>query len=366
MTLNTELKILRKEYEQAFNQVLDSGVLILGDEVKKFEKNFAMFCETKYAIGVSNGLDALHLILRALDIGPGDEVIVPAHTFIATWLAVTYAGAIPVGVDINEETYTIDPTLIEKNITSNTKAIICVHLYGQPADMDPINHIAKKYNLKVIEDAAQAHGARYKGNCVGGLADAAAFSFYPTKNLGALGDAGAITTNDPVLYEKINLLRNYGSTTKYNHDILGFNARLDELQAAFLNVKIKKLNEFTDERRKLAQYYTKCFNRIGIKPPTIPDWADCVWHLYVIKLKNRTHWIEKLKQNNIYTLIHYPIPPYKTAAYISSSKNKDYPITEKISSNILSLPLWIGMTKHHIDSIVNVFSNENIYVEANL
>ena len=241
--LQTEHNSIRKELDAAYHRVIDAGHFILGKELQIFETNYANYCGTKYCIGVANGLDALHIILRAMEIGVGDEVIVPGNTFIATWFAVSYAGATPVPVEPDERTYNIDPQRIEAAITPKTKAIIAVHLYGQPADMDAINAIGKKYGLKVIEDAAQAHGAKYKGKPTGGLADAAGFSFYPAKNLGALGDGGAITTNDAELVEKIRLLHNYGSQQKYMHDIAGYNSRLDELHAAFLNVKMKYLDQ---------------------------------------------------------------------------------------------------------------------------
>lgn len=360
LDLKAEIAELNGAYQQTFARVLDKGVFILGDELNKFEENFANFCEATHAIGVGNGLDALHLILRAMDIGSGDEVIVPAHTFIATWLAVSYAGAIPVPVDVDENTYNIDPMLIEKAITKKTKAIIAVHLYGQPADMDAINAIAKKYGLKVIEDAAQAHGARYKGKRVGGLSDAAGFSFYPTKNLGALGDAGAITTNDSVLAEKIKLLRNYGSPKKYQHDLQGFNTRLDELQAALLNVKFPKLEQWTTSRRKLTAYYSEKLKSISaIKLPVAPAWTEPVWHLYVVQVPHRERVMQQLEKAGIHTLIHYPTPPHLTEAYKQQFINHHFPVTEKMAPAILSLPLWSQMSFAQIDAIAEVLS-ENV------
>lgn len=357
LDLKAEIAELNGDYQQAFAKVLDRGVFIAGGELAKFEENFANFCEAKYAIGVGNGLDALHVILRAMDIGAGDEVIVPAHTFIATWLAVSYAGATPVPVDVDESTYNIDPALIEKAITKKTKAIIAVHLYGQPADMDAINAIAKKHELKVIEDAAQAHGARYKGKRIGSLGDAAGFSFYPTKNLGALGDAGAITTNDLALAEKIKLLRNYGSPKKYQHDLQGFNTRLDELQAALLNVKFPKLEQWTASRRKLTAYYSEKLKSISsIKLPTVPVWAEPVWHLYVVQVPHREQVMQQLEKAGIHTLIHYPTPPHLTGAYKQQFINHRFPVTEKMAPAILSLPLWSQMSFSQIDTVVEALT----------
>ena len=279
---------LKEGFDAAYQRVMDSGWYIQGEELKAFETEFAEYCGVKHCIGVGNGLDALHLILRAMDIGEGDEVIVPANTFIATWLAVTYAGATPVPVEPDERTYNIAPSKIEAAITKRTKAIMPVHLYGQPADMDPIVEIAARYNLKVIEDAAQAHGAKYKGRHTGGLGDAAGFSFYPGKNLGAFGDGGTVTTNDAELAKKVRMLGNYGSSVKYKNDIKGFNSRLDELQAAFLRVKLKKLAEWNKRRKVIANCYLNELE--GVKDiilPYVPDWADPVWHLFVVHTKER-------------------------------------------------------------------------------
>jgi dTDP-4-amino-4,6-dideoxygalactose transaminase len=332
---------LKEELDAAYQRVMESGHYILGQELEHFEREFAEYCETKYSVGVGNGLEALHLILRAMDIGEGDEVIVPAHTYIATWLAVSYAGAIPVAVEPDLNTYNIDPSKIEAAITAKTKAIIAVHLYGQPADMDSINLIAKKYGIKVIEDAAQAHGARYKGRRAGNLADAAGFSFYPGKNLGAFGDGGAITTNDEQLAEKIRLLRNYGSRIKYQNDVKGYNSRLDELQAAFLRVKLTKLDEWNQRRRQLAQHYLFQLSEIAdLKLPYVPEWAEPVWHLFVITHPQRDRLKSYLDAVEIGTLIHYPIPPHMSIAYSSDILNRRiFPVTENISAKILSLPI---------------------------
>ena len=332
---------LKAELDAAYQRVMESGYYILGQEVEHFEREFAAYCETKYSVGVGNGLEALHLILRAMDIGEGDEVIVPAHTYIATWLAVSYAGAIPVAVEPDLNTYNIDPSKIEAAITAKTKAIIAVHLYGQPADMDSINLIAKKYGIKVIEDAAQAHGARYKGRRAGNLADAAGFSFYPGKNLGAVGDGGAITTNDEQLAEKIRLLRNYGSRIKYQNDVKGFNSRLDELQAAFLRVKLAKLDEWNQRRRELAQHYLSQLSEIAdLKLPYVPEWAEPVWHLFVVTHPQRDRLKSYLDVVGIGTLIHYPIPPHMSIAYAADILDrKVFSIAESISATILSLPI---------------------------
>ena len=307
-----------------------------------------------HCIGVGNGLEALHLVLRAMNIGPGAEVIVPANTYIATWLAVSYAGAIPVPVEPDEGTYNINPGLIESAITSSTKAIIPVHLYGQPADMDPINEIASRYNLKVIEDAAQAHGANYKDRRVGGLGDAAAFSFYPGKNLGAFGDGGAITTNDATLAEKLRILRNYGSRVKYFNEVKGVNSRLDELQAAFLRVKLKKLDEWNVRRRNLAQYYQEKLSNIQhLVLPYVYQWVSPVWHLYVVRHPFRDELRRRLDASDIGTLIHYPVPPHLSEAYTVEAKWSDkLAITEKMASTILSLPMGPHLTQDAISQVV--------------
>jgi len=333
---------------------LESGWYILGTEVNKFESEFANFCEVRNCVGVGNCLDALQFILRSIGIGTGDEVIVPSNTYIATWLAVSNVGATPVPVEPLIETYNIDPSKIQDSITSRTKAIIVVHLYGQPCDIDPINEIAYRFGLKVIEDAAQAHGAKYKGNRVGGLGYASGFSFYPSKNLGALGDGGAVTTNDPDLSIKINLLRNYGSKTKYQNEVKGFNSRLDELQAAFLIEKLKILDEQNEKRRKIASIYIErlaCFE--GIILPVIPDWAEPVWHQFIIRHKKRDDLIKNLKNSGIGTMIHYPIPPHLQLAYKEMGKKKgDYPISEIIHKEVLSLPISPEISLLEIEAVL--------------
>jgi len=303
---------IRSDLHCAFDRVLKSGNFILGDEVANFESEFSEYCGVKHCVGVGNGLDALHLILKAYDIGPGDEVLVPANTFIATWLAVSYVGAIPIPIEPDIGTYNIDISRLEKLITPQTKAIIAVHLYGQPADMDSINEVADRYSLKVIEDAAQAHGSLYKDRKVGSLGDVSAFSFYPGKNLGALGDGGAITTNNLELAKKVRALSNYGSQIKYQHEFKGLNSRLDELQAAFLREKLKKLNKWNSHRKILASEYLKQLKGLNVILPHIPEWADPVWHLFVIRTMHRDAFLKKLMESGIAASIHYPTPPPST------------------------------------------------------
>ena len=334
---------IKDELDAAYRRVMESGWYILGQEVEAFEKEFAQYCGVKHCIGVGNGLEALHLIIRAMGIGPGDEVIVPANTYIATWLAVTYAGATPVPVEPDERTYNIDSNRIEEAITPRTRAILPVHLYGQPADMAAVLAIAKKYNLKVIEDAAQAHGAKYKGKRTGGLGNAAGFSFYAGKNLGAFGDGGAVTTNDDTLAERIRVLRNYGSHKKYYNECKGFNSRLDELQAAFLRVKLKKLDDWNERRRQIAAIYMKELKDVEqIILPYVPLWAEAVWHLFVIRTQKREALQKHLEQNGIQTMIHYPVPPHKQQAY-QDMNHLNLPITERIHQEVLSLPMGPAM-----------------------
>ena len=339
------------ELKSAFDRVLKSGWFVLGQEVSGFETEFAAYCGASGAVGVSNGLDALHLILRAYDIGPGDEVIVPSNTFIATWLAVTYCGAKPVPVEPLIDTYNIDPAKIEAAINEHTKAIIAVHLYGQPADMDPIVAIGKKHGLRVIEDAAQAHGATYKGFKSGTLGDAAAFSFYPGKNLGALGDGGAVTSNDTDLITKVRMLSNYGSQVKYRHELRGYNARLDELQAAFLRVKLHHLDAQTEIRRQIAATYSELLCDVGV--PYVMSDANPVWHLYVIRTKRRDQLLQRLKDQGITALIHYPVPPHLQGAYADLGYTKgDFPISETIHKELLSLPMGPTLKDEDIYKVI--------------
>jgi dTDP-4-amino-4,6-dideoxygalactose transaminase len=350
---------LKTELDAAFQRVMNSGWYIQGEELRAFESEFADYCDVKYCIGVGNGLDALHLILRAMDIGAGDEVIVPSNTFIATWLAVSYAGATPVPVEPNETKYNIDPTMIEAAITEKTKAIMSVHLYGQPADMDSIMEIAAKYRLKVIEDAAQAHGARYKGKRTGGLGDAAGFSFYPGKNLGAFGDGGAITTNDSMIAERVRQLRNYGSQIKYSHDIKGFNSRLDELQASFLRVKLRHLDEWNDRRRKIAdQYLEELLAYDYLTLPQVPHWAEPVWHIFIVRTPKRDLLQKHLANCGIQTLIHYPIPPHKQGAY-NEFTNLSLPVSEMIHKTVISLPMGPAMDASHVQCVCRALEKYN-------
>lgn len=353
LDLKAPYRELQAEMDAAYHRVMESGWYLLGDETKAFESEFAAYCGVKHCIAVGNGLDALHLILRAMDIGAGDEVIVPSNTYIATWLAVSYAGATPVPVEPDEQTYNLDPEKIEVAITAKTKAIIPVHLYGQPADMDRILAIAEKYNLKVVEDAAQAHGARYKGKRTGGLGDAAGFSFYPGKNLGALGDGGAVTTNDTALAQRIHLLRNYGSQVKYRHQEKGFNSRLDELQAAFLRVKLAHLDKWNDRRRSIAKKYCAELQTVGLQLPVVPDWADPVWHLFVVRHQNRSLLTQILDDNCIGWLIHYPLSPHLQEAYADLRiASGTLPICERLADEIISLPIGPHLRTPDVDIIV--------------
>ncbi|WP_434640828.1 DegT/DnrJ/EryC1/StrS family aminotransferase [Thermoanaerobacterium thermosaccharolyticum] len=342
------------EIKFKFEEIYKRNWFILGDEDKKFEQEFADYCNVNYCIGCGNGLDALHLILKGYDIGFGDEVIVPSNTFIATALAVSYTGAKPIFVEPDIRTYNIDPSLIESAITEKTKAIIAVHLYGQPADMDELKRIAKKYNLKLIEDAAQAHGSLYKGMKAGSLGDAAGFSFYSGKNLGALGDGGAVVTNDKDLAEKIKALSNYGSEKKYRHIYKGFNSRLDELQAGFLRVKLKYLDVWNEERRKIAQKYIDGINNPYVIKPVEADYAKHVWHLFVIRSEKRDELQRYLNNNGIGTLIHYPIPIHLQEAYKDLGfKTGDFPIAEKIANEVLSIPMWYGMKNEEVEYVID-------------
>ncbi len=325
----------------------------MGEELERFEEEFALFCNTKYAIGVANGSDALILALKVCGISGEDEVITVPHTFIATAEAISNVGGKVVFVDINLRTYIIDVSKIEEKINEKTKAIIPVHLYGQPADMDPIMELAKKYNLKVIEDAAQAHGAEYKGKKVGSIGDVACFSFYPGKNLGAYGDAGMITTNSEEIAKRVKLLRNHGSIKKYEHKIEGYSSRLDNLQAAILRVKLRHLNKWNDLRRRNAKKYNELLNNIdNIIVPYEADYAKHVYHLYVIRTENRDKLREELKSNNITTGIHYPIPLHLQPAYnYLGYKEGDFPVTEKASQEILSLPMFAELSEKQIMEI---------------
>lgn len=346
-----------KETATHFEEFLNNSNYILGDAVNKFETEFASFCNARYCIGVGNGLDALSLILKGYDIKEGDEVIVPANTYIATILAITSTGATPILVEPDENTYNINSDLIEKYITKNTKAIIIVHLYGQVVEMEKILSLAKQYNIKIIEDAAQAHGALYNGQRVGSLGDAAGFSFYPGKNLGALGDAGAITTNDPTLAKRVKILRNYGSQQKYIHVLKGVNSRLDELQAGFLGIKLPFLDMDNHKRSIVAKFYSEYINNDIIKLPKMPkDEKSHVWHLFVVRVPNRSDFQQYMSLNGVETLVHYPIPPHKQEAY-KEWNQLSYPITETLSREVVSLPISPVMTQEQIVHVVTVVNN---------
>lgn len=348
------------KFEKSLDRVLNSGWLILGKEVAEFERKFSDYCQVENCIGVSNGLDALILIIEAYKrlgiLKEKDEVIVPSNTYIATILAISTTGLVPILVEPSISTYDIDPDLIEEKITDKTKAIMIVHLYGQPCDMDRINSSAKKYNLKVIEDCAQAHGAKYKGKRIGGLGDAAGFSFFPSKNLGALGDAGAVTTNDKTLSDCVRILRNYGSEKKYVNFYKGYNYRLDEIQAAFISDKIDLLDEDNERRTVIADYYLKNIKNPKIILPFVLESAEPVWHQFVIRTENRDALQEYLKNNKINTMIHYPIPPHKQNAY-KEWNSMSYPIAEKIHKEVLSLPISQVMEDRDVERVVETINS---------
>ena len=350
-------KIIRKQISDTFLRIFDNGWFIKGSEVSNFEREFAAYCGTKYAISCANGLDALYLILKAYEIGTGDEVIIPSHTFIATALAVSYTGAKPVFVDCNMDDYNINTELIEEKINKNTKAIIAVHLYGQCADMAKIQKIAQKYKLKIIEDSAQAHGALYKNKKTGNLGDASGFSFYPGKNLGALGDGGAITTNDLQLAQKISAIANYGSKEKYTHLYKGVNSRLDEIQAAFLRIKLKNLDTWNKRRQEIANLYLAGITNKKITKPVVQKNNIHVWHLFVVRTKNRSSFQKYLLKNKINTLIHYPIAIHNQKAYSDCGyTDKNLPIATQIANEAISLPLYYGLTNKEIKYIIDTIN----------
>ncbi len=347
-------KELDKDLRNAFERVYDRSWYIEGVEDEAFEKAFAEYCDSKYCVGVGNGLDSLFLALKAMGIKEGDEVIVPSNTYIATALAVTYTGATPIFVEPDIRTFNIDPTKIEAAITDKTKAIMPVHLYGQACDMDPIMEVAKKYNLYVVEDCAQAHGAKYKGKVIGSFGDAAGFSFYPGKNLGALGDAGATVTNNEELAKKVRALGNYGSDYKYHHIYQGNNSRLDELQAAFLAAKLPHLNKVNLERRKIAQKYLNGINNPEIILPFVPEYAEPVWHIFGVRCDRRDELEKFLNDVGISTNKHYPIPMHLQGCYADLGfKKGDYPIAEEISETELSIPMYYGMTDEEVQYVID-------------
>jgi dTDP-4-amino-4,6-dideoxygalactose transaminase len=355
LDLGASYSELKSEIDIEIQRVLASGWYILGPEVQAFEAEWAEYCQANYAVGIANGLDALVLALRALDVGHGDEVIVPSNTYIATWLAVSAVGATPVPVEPDPTTYNIDANRIEAAITSATKVILPVHLYGQPADLDPILALATKYDLRVVEDAAQSHGARYKGRRIGAHGDIVCWSFYPGKNLGALGDGGAITTNHSDLADKVQVLRNYGSRVKYVNEVQGMNSRLDPIQAAVLRVKLQHLDVWTDRRRTIAERYTEGLLGGGLTLPHVPDWADPVWHLYVVRTADRDTLQARLTEAGIGTLIHYPIPPHMQKAYADLGLAHDaLPLARDLAREVLSLPMGPQLSLADAAQVINL------------
>lgn len=345
----------RSEIDDRIKKVLDSGWYLLGREDETFETNFAKFVGVKHCIGCANGLDALNLIIKAYDFGVGDEIIVPANTYIASILAITQNGCTPVLVEPDIKTYNINPDLIEEKITDKTRAIMVVHLYGQAVQMEKIWEIAKKYNLKIIEDSAQAHGAKFQGKRTGSLSDASGFSFYPGKNLGCLGDGGCITTNNDGLAKKLKALRNYGSQIKYYNIYKGVNSRLDEIQAAVLDVKLKYLDEDNEKRRKVSKYYRENIKNPNVILPSTYDEKAHVWHVFPVRVENRNSFQEYLKANEIETNIHYPLPPHKQEAY-KELNSLSFPLTEEIHETIISIPISPVMTEEEFRKVVDVIN----------
>jgi dTDP-4-amino-4,6-dideoxygalactose transaminase len=349
---------LRVELDAAYRRVMESGWVLLGKELEAFESEYAASVGVKHCIGVANGLEAMQLVLMALGVGPGDEVIVPSHGYIATWLAVTHVGATPVPCEPVPATYNLDPTRIEERVTSRTKVILPIHLYGQTADMEAINALARRRGLFVLEDAAQSHGALCHGRAAGGLGDAAGVSFYPSKNLGALADAGAVTTNDPSLADKLRHLRNYGSKVRYQNEYLGLNSRLSELQAAFLRAKLPRLAAWNGRRVALAARYASQLRNVGdVVLPEVPAWATPVWHLYVIRTAQRDALQQHLSRRGVGTQIHYPVPPHLSKAYAGAGwKRGDFPLAEKFAAEVLSLPIGPHTTADQVDFVCGAVS----------
>lgn len=353
LDLGAGYRELKNEIDTAVSRVLDSGWYILGPEVETFEVEWAEYCGAEHAVGVANGLDALTLALRALEIGPGDEVIVPSHTYIATWLAVSAVGAVPIPVEPNYATYNIDIDSIQAAVSDRTRAILPVHLYGQPVDLDPILEFARRSHLYVIEDAAQAHGARYKSKRIGAHGDIVCWSFYPGKNLGALGDGGAITTNNSRIAERIISLRNYGSIHKYENTEIGVNSRLDPIQAAILRVKLSFLDEWNDRRKLIAQRYDEGLTKTSLILPFVPEWADPVWHLYVVRSDHRKKFCSNMAKAEIGTLIHYPTPPHMQSAYRDLSYSPDdFPAAKRLSREVLSLPIGPQLEMSSVEQVL--------------
>ncbi|MFN9451099.1 MAG: DegT/DnrJ/EryC1/StrS family aminotransferase [Rubrivivax sp.] len=339
----------------AFARVIDSGWYVLGREVTQFEAAWARYCGAGHAVGVANGLDAMVLVLRAWGVGPGDEVIVPSNTYIATWLAVSHVGAVPVPVEPDPATFNIDPARVEAAITPRTKVLLPVHLYGQPADMDALLPLARRHGLKVLEDGAQAHGARLRGQVLGAHGDAVAWSFYPGKNLGALGDGGAVTTNDTALAEKLRVLRNYGSQRKYHNEVIGWNSRLDELQAALLAVKLPRLDADNDHRRRIAARYLDGLRGLPLGLPQVPAWASPAWHLFVVRHPARDELARRLSAAGVQTLIHYPVAPHRQPAYAALGLGEGaLSISEQLHAEVLSLPIGPTQTDAQTERVIEV------------
>lgn len=357
---------LKEELDVVYHRFMESGWLVLGKETSAFEEEYAAYCQAAHCVGISNGLEALHLALRAIDCGPGDEVIVPSNTYIATWLAVSQVGAKPVPVEPDPTTFNIDPARVEEAITPQTKVIMAVNLYGQPCDYDALGAIAKKHGLRFAIDNAQAHGCRYKGKVVGALADIECHSFYPSKNLGAFGEAGAVTTNDSELADRIRVLRNYGSRVRYHNELPGYNARIDELQAGFLRVKLRHLDEWNTRRTTIAEQYVSRLSAFSSKLslPFVPAWASPVWHLFVIRHPQRDALQQYLSDNGIQTIIHYPIPPHLSGAYSDLRPPNpgpwQLPIAEQLANEVLSLPIGPHISQdaaQQVISAINSFSS---------
>lgn len=351
-----QFRNFKNEYEKKAIEVLNSGWYILGNEVKNFEMEFANYTKCKYCVGVANGLDALVLAFRALGIKNGDEVIVQANTYIASVMGISMNGATPIFVE-PDEYYNIDSSKIEEKITDKTKAILVVHLYGQATNMQEIQKICKKYNLYLVEDCAQSHGAKYSGQMTGTFGDIGCFSFYPSKNLGAFGDAGAIVTNNKELEQKIKVLRNYGSEKRYYNEVVGYNSRLDELQAGLLRVKLSHMEELEEERRYIANKYLKNIKNNKVKLPEVNENCSHVWHLFVLYVENREEFIEYLNENSVQTIIHYPIPPHLSEAYsYLGLKEGSFPITEDYSNKVISIPIFNGMNENEINHVIDIIN----------
>jgi len=358
LDLGATYRELKKEIDHSVARVLSSGWYLLGTELAAFEAEYAAYTGSRYCVGVGNGLDALRLTLQAMGVGPGDEVIVPSHTYIATWIAVSQVGATVVPVEPDERTYNIDPGRIRRAITKKTKAIMPVHLYGQPADMEPIMAIALEHGLKVLCDAAQAHGARYKSSCLGEWGDAQGWSFYPGKNLGAFGDGGAITTNDKDIADAVRMLRNYGSSVKYVNEALGINSRLDDVQAAILRVKLRYLDAWNTRRVIVAATYDSALSNLGLTLPFQPEECKSAWHLYVVRHARRDELQTRLAESGVQSLIHYPIPPHKQQAYRHLGyQSSDYPLAERLSDSVLSLPIGPHLSSEEQESVIAAVSS---------